>query len=127
MAVSARDSRRRIRRGVFKIESRIRHGVSSQPNLTGKKGVREVMLASHPILLLKKLIRFVGTWLGFTGLYGLTGGTCPCCGQPTCPVGLAGAGFVGGILAMILHLWRLARQPRHPLKSVLMKERKNRK
>ena len=60
----------------------------------------------RPALLIKKLARPTGAWLGFSGLYALTGGACPCCGQAVCPVGLAGAGLVGGLLAAGLHLWR---------------------
>jgi len=53
-----------------------------------------------------KLLRLFGAWLGFSGLYLLTGGSCPCCGRPDCPVGMAGAGVVGGLVTAGLHLWR---------------------
>jgi hypothetical protein len=53
-----------------------------------------------------QLLRLAGSWLGFSGLYAATGGTCPFCGQPTCPVGFLGAGIVGGILAIGLQAWR---------------------
>lgn len=59
-----------------------------------------------PISLIKKLARPLGTWAGFSGLYAMMDGACPCCGQPSCPVGLLGAGFVGGLLAAGLHFWR---------------------
>lgn len=62
--------------------------------------------------IVPKLFRPFGTWLGFTGLYALAGGACPCCGLPSCPVGLAGAGIIGGLLTTGLHLWqRLATAP----------------
>ncbi len=52
------------------------------------------------------LLRFAGSWLGFSGLYAATGGACPFCGQPTCPTGFLSAGIVGGILALGLQAWR---------------------
>lgn len=65
------------------------------------------MSASRSLLWIKKLARPLGAWLGFSGLYALTGGACPCCGQAVCPVG---AGLVGGLLSAGLHLWqRLSR------------------
>lgn len=65
------------------------------------------MFASRPILLIKKLARPLGTWAGFSGLYALTGATCPCCGQLACPNGLAAVGLAGGLAAAGLHFWRL--------------------
>lgn len=63
-------------------------------------------------LLIKKLIRPFGAWLGFSGLYALTAGTCPFCGQTSCPGGAVTAGIVGGVLAAGLSLWkRLAAPP----------------
>ncbi len=53
-----------------------------------------------------RLLRIAGSWLGFTGLYAATGGTCPFCGQPTCPTGFLSAGIVGGVLAFGLQAWR---------------------
>jgi len=53
-----------------------------------------------------QLLRLAGSWLGFSGLYAATGGTCPFCGQPTCPTGFISAGIVGGILALGLQTWR---------------------
>ncbi len=64
------------------------------------------MSVSRPLLRIKKLARPLGAWVGFSGLYALTGGPCPCCGQAGCPVGLLGAGLAGGFLAAGLHLWR---------------------
>lgn len=54
----------------------------------------------------RRLLRPFGAWLGFTGLYALAGGACPCCGLPSCPVGLVGAGIVGALMTTGLHLWR---------------------
>ncbi|MBD3372596.1 MAG: hypothetical protein GF403_07775 [Candidatus Coatesbacteria bacterium] len=48
-----------------------------------------------------RLLRFLGFWLGISGLYASTT-VCPCCGQAGCPVGLAAAGVLGGGLAFIL-------------------------
>jgi hypothetical protein len=47
------------------------------------------------------VLRFVGWWFGFAGLYAMTA-ACPCCGQIGCPVGASGAGVVGGILALVM-------------------------
>ena len=52
------------------------------------------------------LLRIAGSWLGFSGLYAATGGTCPFCGQPTCPTGFLSAGVVGGVLALGLQAWK---------------------
>ena len=70
------------------------------------------MLTSRPVLLIKKQLikkqlikkhfRPLGTWAGFAGLCALTGGVCPCCGQPACPNGLLGAGLVGTIFALVI-------------------------
>ena len=63
-------------------------------------------------LLIRKLARPVGAWVGFSGLYALTAGTCPFCGQTSCPGGALTAGIAGGILAAGLSLWkRLAAAP----------------
>lgn len=53
-----------------------------------------------------QMLRLAGSWLGFSGLYAATGGTCPLCGQATCPVGFLGAGVVGGVLALGLQAWK---------------------
>jgi hypothetical protein len=46
------------------------------------------------------LVRF-GLW--WAGLFGLIGtGNCPCCGQPGCPGGAAGAGLFAAIAAGLL-------------------------
>ncbi len=64
------------------------------------------------VLLIKKLARPVGAWLGFSGLYALTAGTCPFCGQTSCPGGAVTAGIAGALLAAGLSLWkRLAAPP----------------
>ena len=51
------------------------------------------------------LFRFLGWWLGFTGLYGVFA-VCPFCGAPGCPVGLSTAGSVGAFLALCMQDWR---------------------
>ena len=59
-----------------------------------------------------RLLRFLGFWLGLSGLYAAFS-VCPICGQPGCPVGAAGAGLLGGVGAFLLTyartLWRLLR------------------
>jgi len=52
-----------------------------------------------------RLFRFLGWWLGLTGLYSAFS-VCPFCGQPGCPVGLASAGTVGAFLALCVQDWR---------------------
>jgi hypothetical protein len=52
-----------------------------------------------------RLFRFLGWWLGFTGLYA-TFSVCPFCGQPGCPVGMASAGTVGAFLALCMQDWK---------------------
>ena len=57
-------------------------------------------------ILRGQILRTGGAWLGFSGLYAASGGTCPFCGQSACPAGLLGAGVVGGILAFGLQAWK---------------------
>lgn len=46
--------------------------------------------------------RFFGWWLSLGTLYASTGGGCPCCGAPGCPVGFSGAGLVGAAFALLM-------------------------
>ena len=63
--------------------------------------------AASPAPMRGQLLRFAGSWLGFSGLYAASGGAaCPFCGQSTCPAGFLGAGIVGGVLAFGLQAWR---------------------
>lgn len=57
-------------------------------------------------LSIQKLSRPVGTWLGFSGLYALMGGACPCCGQPACATNFVGVGLVGLAMTAALRLFR---------------------
>ena len=59
-----------------------------------------------PVRRRDRILRLAGSWLGFSGLYAATGGTCPFCGQSTCPAGFLGAGIVGDLLAFGLQAWR---------------------
>jgi len=59
-----------------------------------------------PVPRRSHFLRVAGSWLGFSGLYAATGGTCPFCGQSTCPTGFLSAGIVGGVLALGLQAWR---------------------
>jgi len=54
----------------------------------------------------KRILQFFGLWGGAAAMYAGTSAACPCCGQPGCPVGIAGAGFVGLVVAGIVHLFR---------------------
>ena len=47
------------------------------------------------------VIRFIGWWFGFTGLYAMFS-VCPFCGQSGCPVGAGAAGIFGGFFALIM-------------------------
>ncbi len=65
-------------------------------------------------LSIQKLSRPAGTWLGFSGLYALMGGTCPCCGQAVCPTNLVGIGVVGLVMTAALRLFRRFARPKDP-------------
>jgi hypothetical protein len=51
---------------------------------------------------LGKIIRLLGLWLSFFGLFSIST-TCPICGQPGCPVGVGSAGLLSGAMAVFLH------------------------
>jgi hypothetical protein len=70
----------------------------SRPVEAGRRGVVRRLLGF--------LARFGGWWLGMSGLVA-TFSVCPCCGQPTCPVGAVGVGAIGAFLAMT---WKRARR-----------------
>jgi len=52
--------------------------------------------------LLAGLLRFFGLWAAISGAYAMIGGTCPFCGNPSCPVGLGVAGIFGVLGSLIL-------------------------
>ncbi|HSW45135.1 MAG TPA: hypothetical protein VLM89_06150 [Phycisphaerae bacterium] len=47
-----------------------------------------------------RVMRFFGWWFGFTGLSAMFA-VCPCCGQQSCPAGVAGLGVIGAVSATI--------------------------
>jgi hypothetical protein len=56
--------------------------------------------------LFRNLANSLGIGMGSSFFYGMTGGTCPCCGKSasTCAVGLGALGFIGfffGILSFV--------------------------
>jgi hypothetical protein len=56
------------------------------------------------------LFRF-GLW--WAGLFGLIGtGSCPCCGQPGCPGGVAGTSLFAALAAGVLALFPWAKKKR---------------
>jgi len=56
--------------------------------------------ASHLPSRLTFLSRFSGYWAGMTSLFVLSGNvTCPCCGQPSCPIGIVNASIFGAVCA----------------------------
>ena len=67
-----------------------------------------------PKLSLHKLSRPIGTWLGFSGLYALMGGACPCCGQAVCPTNVVGVGVVGLLMTAALRLFRRFSRRKEP-------------
>jgi hypothetical protein len=52
--------------------------------------------------------RFLGWFLGFSGLYAM-GAVCPFCGRPGCPTGAASAGLVGLVFAALTQWGRSLR------------------
>ena len=52
-----------------------------------------------------RLLKFIGWWFGFTGLYA-TFAVCPFCGQQGCPVGLASASTAGAFFALCIQDWK---------------------
>ncbi len=67
-----------------------------------------------PKLSIQQPSRPVGAWLGFSGLYALMGGACPCCGQPACPTNFVGVGLVGLAMTAALRLFRRFAQRKEP-------------
>jgi len=51
------------------------------------------------------VLRFLGWWFGFSGLYAMFA-VCPFCGQSGCPVGAGTAGIVGGFFAILSQNWK---------------------
>lgn len=49
------------------------------------------------IIAMTKFLPFGAWWLGLAGLFGATGGGCPCCGAPIC----AASGWSVGVLSAI--------------------------
>jgi len=63
--------------------------------------------------LWSKIIRFLGIWGGFTGIYLGSGGVCPFCGQPSCLIGIGAATAGGGFLSLIVHYISRKIHPKH--------------
>lgn len=68
-----------------------------------KESIESHIVKKHPIL--GRLLRFFGWWFGFTGLYAMFA-VCPFCGQAGCPVGVGGAGLMGGLCALGMQNWK---------------------
>lgn len=47
----------------------------------------------------RQAAQFMGWWMGFTGFIA-AGNTCPCCGQPSCVVGMGMASVLGALAAL---------------------------
>ena len=56
--------------------------------------------------MMKPWGRFFGWWAGIAGFYAASGGPCPYCGAPGCPVGAASAGVMGLLFALVLQKFR---------------------
>jgi len=55
---------------------------------------------------LTRLSRLGGYWAGMTSLFVLSGSmNCPCCGQPSCPIGIVNASVFGALCACGLNLF----------------------
>lgn len=54
--------------------------------------------------MFRYLFRFSCWWLTFSGVYAISI-LCPCCGLPSCPVGIGSATLVGGFLAICKQSW----------------------
>lgn len=52
------------------------------------------------------IMRLIATWFGFSSLYAMFS-VCPFCGQAGCPVGVGGAGIIGGFFALIAQSGKL--------------------
>jgi hypothetical protein len=68
----------------------------------------------------------LGLWLA--GLFGLIGtGNCPCCGQPGCPGGAAGAGLFAALAAGLLAMFPWADKKSQAAKSAEAAEKEDTK
>lgn len=70
---------------------------ATQGQAAPPRGIKR--FSNYPIL--GRLFRFLIWWLAFMGIYA-SSSVCPFCGQAGCPVGLAGAGVVGGFFALVV-------------------------
>lgn len=68
-----------------------------------RKTAEESLLMKWPIL--GHLLRFLGLWVAFSGLYAMFA-VCPFCGQAGCPVGAGSAGFIGIFFAIFFQFIR---------------------
>jgi len=50
------------------------------------------------------LFRYFGLWFGLSAFFVQSGGACPFCGQPACPMGIGAAAAGGGIVTFFVHL-----------------------
>jgi hypothetical protein len=56
------------------------------------------------------LNRFLLPWTAYFGLL-ISTSTCPCCGQPACPTGVAGMGILASLFAAVTGLFKRRRVP----------------
>jgi len=71
-------------------------------SLPGAAGPTTVEPRGRAARLLAGLLRFFGLWAAISGAYAMMGGTCPFCGNPSCPVGLGVAGIFGALGSLII-------------------------
>jgi hypothetical protein len=57
------------------------------------------------------LNRFFLPWTAYFGLL-ISTSTCPCCGQPACPTGVAGMGILASLFAAVTGLFKRQRIPK---------------
>jgi predicted CoA-binding protein len=65
---------------------------------------------------IKKVIRFLGWWLGLSSVYAMSSAVCPVCGKPGCPVGAGLAGIVGGVFTLLMQNWK------HTIKNIFKRK-----
>ncbi len=74
-----------------------------QPKVT-PAAAPSVVPGSRAARVLANLLRFLGLWAGISAAYAaMGGGTCPCCGNPGCPVGIGVAGIFGALGSLIIN------------------------
>jgi hypothetical protein len=69
----------------------------------------------------RETINFFGIGISGGIIYASTPATCPCCGNivSSCPIGIIGAGIVGGIIAIFYSFLRLLKELYSKIKKII--------